>query len=208
MSNNYNIIPFVKLNKRSIVMILATSIDHSIGVDNQIPWSCKTDMRFFRKATTGHVVIMGRKTFESLNSRPLPHRVNIVVSTSLPEKTTGVIVVRTIPDAIIKAQAVSLSDFKRNTTHEHVFVIGGGQLYNDMSLLCNEILHSSVNCDLSSRVGNTRVKIHDWLDQSNYDNEILYYNRAQLGDDKQPLKEIVHYFKEHSRNKFELKDQL
>lgn len=208
MSTNYNVIPFNMIRKRTVVMILATSIDYVIGHENKIPWSCKTDMQFFKKATTGNIVIMGRNTFESLNSKPLPNRVNIVISTTLPESTKGVIVVRTISDAIIEAQRCDLSQFKRNTVNEHVFVIGGGKIYEDMYQLCDEILHSSVSCDLSTIEDSTRVSLSNWIEHKNFDNEILYYNKLNIGNDKYPLKEIVHYFKELHKHKFELKDEL
>jgi dihydrofolate reductase len=67
----------------SAIAIVACDQKQGIGKDGSIPW--KTDLSFFKKMTTGHVVIMGRKTWESLNIQPLPDRVNIIVSNTLPQ---------------------------------------------------------------------------------------------------------------------------
>ncbi len=71
--------------------IAAMSLNRVIGAGNKIPWHLPEDFKWFKKMTSGHVVIMGRKTFESLGNKPLPNRINIVLSrhpgrlqTSLP----------------------------------------------------------------------------------------------------------------------------
>jgi dihydrofolate reductase len=64
------------------ILIAACDRKYGIGKDNCIPW--KTDLGFFKELTTGNIVIMGRKTWESLPKKPLPDRINIVVSNQLP----------------------------------------------------------------------------------------------------------------------------
>src|SRR6186997_3230653 len=64
---------------RAMKAIAAMSLNRVIGRDNKIPWHLPEDFRWFKKLTTGHFVLMGRKTFESLG-RPLPNRTNIVVT--------------------------------------------------------------------------------------------------------------------------------
>ena len=63
-----------------IIIKFAQNLLGFIGKDNNIPWKCKRDLIDFKKATTDNIVIMGRKTFESIGSKPLPNRINIVVS--------------------------------------------------------------------------------------------------------------------------------
>ena len=67
----------------STIAIVATDKKDGIGKEGGIPW--KSDLAFFKKMTTDHVVIMGRRTWESLKVKPLPDRVNIIVSTTLPQ---------------------------------------------------------------------------------------------------------------------------
>ena len=62
--------------------IAAMSLNRVIGAGNKIPWHLPEDFKWFKQMTSGHVVIMGRKTFESLGGKPLPNRINIVLSSS------------------------------------------------------------------------------------------------------------------------------
>lgn len=114
-----------------ITLIAAMDIKRAIGANNTIPWSLPEDMRRFRMVTTGHVVIMGRRTWESLGCRPLPNRTNIVISSrpalegtmadgALPE---GVIHARSLPEALAIGREVRPG--------ARVFVIGGGVLYEE-----------------------------------------------------------------------------
>lgn len=64
----------------NIAHIVAISRNGCIGNDNALPWRIGSDLKRFRQLTSGSVVIMGRKTFESLNSKPLPNRINIVLT--------------------------------------------------------------------------------------------------------------------------------
>lgn len=100
------------------VIIVAIADNNAIGRDNALLWHISEDLKFFRRQTTGFPVIMGRKTFESIG-RPLPKRVNIVVSRNLnaPEE---VAVTGSLEEAFEVAEATNL---------EKCFVIGGGQIY-------------------------------------------------------------------------------
>lgn len=93
------------------------------------------DLRFFRMATVGHTVIMGRKTFESLGSRPLPKRTNIVVTRNPHYEAKGCLVASSLEDAISKA-----------STEERVFVVGGGELYNSALPIAKEAFITEI-CD-------------------------------------------------------------
>ena len=99
-----------------ISIIVAVAQNGVIGDKNSLLWHISEDMRFFKRTTSGHPVIMGRKTYESLR-RPLPNRTNVVISRTLGE-LDGCTVVRSLEEAIALFP-----------TEEEVFVIGGAQIY-------------------------------------------------------------------------------
>jgi dihydrofolate reductase len=99
-------------------MIVVMTPERAIGRAGKMPWHLPEDLKRFRKLTTGHAVIMGRKTFESIG-RALPGRKNIVVTRSNPALPEGVAKVTSLSDAISLARVED----------EAPFVIGGGELY-------------------------------------------------------------------------------
>ena len=117
-----------------VALIVAIGPRRVIGQDNQLPWKMPRDLRFFRMATVGHTVIMGRKTFESLGSRPLPKRTNIVVTRNPHYEAKGCLVASSLEDAISKA-----------STEERVFVVGGGELYNSALPIAKEAFITAVS---------------------------------------------------------------
>jgi dihydrofolate reductase len=100
-----------------LALIAAVAQNGVIGVDNRLPWRLPDDMRRFRALTTGHSIIMGRKTWESIG-RPLPDRQNIVVTRQRDFQAPGATVVASL-DAALAAVIMP----------EPVFVIGGEALY-------------------------------------------------------------------------------
>ena len=102
-----------------IALVAAIASNSVIGVDNRLPWRLPDDMKRFRALTVGHSVIMGRRTWESIG-KPLPERQNIVVSRTLREGPARVEFVRSLDEALDRAQLP-----------EPVFVIGGEALYRE-----------------------------------------------------------------------------
>lgn len=100
-----------------LVVIVAAAANGVIGADNRLPWRLPADMRRFRSLTTGHAVIMGRRTWESL-SGPLPDRQNIVVSRDPSYRATGAEVVASFDAALAAVRRPPPA-----------FCIGGGELY-------------------------------------------------------------------------------
>lgn len=98
-------------------LIVAVSTERAIGRDNTLPWYLPADLKRFKELTTGHAIVMGRKTFESLPNGALPKRRNVVISTRL-ESIEGAEVYATIDQALEVLRQ-----------EEEVFVIGGGQIY-------------------------------------------------------------------------------
>ena len=127
---------------REVILIAAVGPHMVIGDGLKLPWSMPRDMRLFRRLTTGHPVIMGRKTFESLDSRPLPRRKNIVVSRNSEYVARGCDVAHSLTEAI-----------ELTSPGSRVFVIGGGAVYQQAmqlatALLVTEIFDESTNANL------------------------------------------------------------
>lgn len=98
-------------------MIVAHADDRVIGKDNDMPWHLPADLAYFKKTTLGKPVIMGRKTYESIG-RPLPGRLNIVISRDASYQAEGVTTVLSVDKALEVAGDV-----------EEIMVIGGGAIY-------------------------------------------------------------------------------
>lgn len=111
------------MNKPKISIIVAVAKNRAIGKNNQLLWHIPEDLKRFHQITKGHTVLMGQRTFESLPVRPLPERINIILSADINYKAEGCIVVHSLEGAIEKSKEVE---------KEEVFVIGGGQLYTQM----------------------------------------------------------------------------
>ncbi len=108
-----------------ISIIVAIASNGAIGRNNQLLWHISEDLRYFKKITGGHTVIMGRKTWESIG-RPLPNRRNIVVSRSInADSLAGAEVYGSLENAITAAS----SDINNLSTDFQIFIIGGGEIY-------------------------------------------------------------------------------
>ncbi|MDP6631412.1 MAG: dihydrofolate reductase [Kiritimatiellia bacterium] len=105
----------------TLSIIAALGSNRAIGRNNALLWHLPGDLPRFKRLTTGHPVIMGRKTFESIG-KPLPDRLNIVITRSLALQIDGVTVCHGLDDAIAYAAANTAPD-------DEVFVIGGGDVY-------------------------------------------------------------------------------
>lgn len=97
-------------------LIVATDRKGLIGKDNSLPWSMPADLKYFKETTSGHPIVMGRKTFESIG-RPLPNRTNIILSRTPTFKAEGCTTITTASEVFPLAEK------------EEVFVIGGKQVY-------------------------------------------------------------------------------
>ncbi len=101
-------------------IVVAIALDGAIGRGNDLLWHLPADLKRFKELTTGHTILMGRKTFDSLPRGPLPNRRNIVVSRSLPTRE-DVEVYPTIEEALKACEA-----------DDEVFIIGGGEIYRQL----------------------------------------------------------------------------
>ncbi len=114
-----------------IAIIAAIGKNREIGKNNQLLWHIKADMERFKKLTLGNVVIMGRKTYQSLPQkfRPLPQRINIIVSKQKDFTSDPIILAPSIEEAIKKAK-----EFKKE-----IFIAGGASIYEQTLLLADKL---------------------------------------------------------------------
>src|SRR4030042_5157517 len=116
------------MSRHRISIIAAISENRALGKDNKLLWHIPEDLQRFKELTTGHPVIMGRKTFESLG-RSLPNRTNIVVTRDKMFEIPGVTIARSLQEAIETAKREENKENRVNKVNREIFIIGGGQIY-------------------------------------------------------------------------------
>lgn len=109
-----------------IILIAALSRNFVIGKDNKLPWHYSEDLKHFKELTKGHPVIMGRKTFESLGSKPLPHRLNIILTRNAEMKKLF-----EIKECIVLDSLERVISYCKERDLEKIFVIGGEYVYKE-----------------------------------------------------------------------------
>ena len=125
-----------------IKMIVAYANDRIIGYKNQIPWKLSGDLKRFKKLTTNGIVVMGRKTFESLPNGPLPDRVNIVLTRDEKYKIDH-------PNVVIVHSVVNVLHYLHESENKcTTYIIGGEEIYNLFLSYCDEILATEVHLDV------------------------------------------------------------
>jgi dihydrofolate reductase len=111
-----------------ISFIVAMDQNRVIGKDNQLPWHLPEDLKYFKKVTIGHPIVMGRKTFESIG-RPLPGRENIILTRNETYRPEGCKIINSIDDL----KQIS------NDYDEEVFVIGGAEIFKQTFHLADKL---------------------------------------------------------------------
>jgi dihydrofolate reductase len=164
-----------------IEAIVAVDSKNGIAKDGKIPWKSKTDMKFFKEQTTGHIIIMGSTTLASLpNALPLPNRLNIVV-TRTPAKFTCYPKYSQL-DNILFFDEATLFKFLNNQEqikekYKKIFVIGGQQIYDLLCPFCSTMwvtkIKADYNCDL-------HLSFLDKTNLANLANCKIYYEDDEL----------------------------
>ena len=126
------------MSKPILALVAACARSGVIGIDNKLPWHLPEDMKFFRETTRGKPVIMGRKTWESLPDafRPLPGRLNIVVSRNPDFHAEGGAVVGSLPEAVAAAGNAEIA-----------CVIGGAEIYRQALPLADRLILTEIDRD-------------------------------------------------------------
>ena len=135
-----------------ISIIVAAAENNAIGSNNQLPWHLPNDLTFFKNTTWGSVVIMGRKTFESVN-KPLPGRINIVITKQADWHFEDVVVANSMNDALEKAGA---------TNCREIFIIGGGQIYKESISLSDRIYLTRVHTTIEGDTFFPAINENEW----------------------------------------------
>ena len=140
--------------------VVALSNNNVIGVDNNLPWNLKTDLIHFKNYTTNKIIVMGRKTFESIG-RPLPNRLNFVVSRTIGE-IENAFVFKSTKEAIDAAKKKCLDDVNYN----EIVIIGGGYLFKDTLEITNKLVLTNVDCDINGDVYYPDIDFKLWKEKS------------------------------------------
>lgn len=135
----------------NLTLIAAMSENRVIGKDNDLPWHLPKDLKHFKGLTKGHHIIMGRRTFESMGNKPLPHRTNIIVTRQKDFRAPGCIVVHNLEDAIRKAENDS-----------RPFIVGGGKIYQQALAYADSIELTVVHASLEGDTHFPELNENDW----------------------------------------------
>jgi dihydrofolate reductase len=141
-----------------VSIIVATSENHAIGKNNQLLWHLPGDLKHFKEITSGHTIIMGRKTFDSVG-KPLPNRRNIVV-TRQPITIPGCEVVNSIDAALELCKG-----------EEEVFIGGGAEIYKQAMKLTDRIYLTIVHRHFEADTFFPEIDRSDWKEVSHEDHQ-------------------------------------
>ena len=143
---------------REIVIIAAVARNRVIGRDNQLIWNIPEDMAHFKSLTSGHTVIMGRKTWESLppRFRPLPGRRNIVISRQADYAAPGAEIANSLENAL-----------KLASTAAAVFIIGGEQIYRQAMAVADRLEITEVDLEPEGDAWFPEIAAVDWEKTAN-----------------------------------------
>ncbi|MFA5413135.1 MAG: dihydrofolate reductase [Patescibacteria group bacterium] len=119
----------------TISAIAVTNKNRAIGFKNKLLWKLPPDLEHFKKITAGHTIIMGGNTYLSLG-RPLPNRVNIVITKNKDFSAPGCIIVSSPDESLTRAKA---EEEKLVNTQKEIFVIGGASIYAQMLAVVNKL---------------------------------------------------------------------
>lgn len=141
----------------NIAMVVAISENNAIGKDNQLLWHLPADLKHFKNITSGHTIIMGRKTYDSIG-KPLPNRRNIVITRQNNLEIAGVEVVNSLDDALARCKDVA-----------EVYVIGGAEIFNQALPLCSKIYLTRVHQHYEADTFFPKLSFEDWKETEKID---------------------------------------
>ncbi len=139
----------------TISHVVALSNNNVIGVNNSLPWNLKTDLAHFKNYTSNKIIVMGRKTYESIG-RPLPNRINLIVSNTIKE-INGAELFKNTEDAINKAKELCI-----NKNLDEIIIIGGGYLFRDTLSITNKLVLTKVDCNIEGDVFYPDIDLNEW----------------------------------------------
>jgi dihydrofolate reductase len=150
----YPLPPFDQNLLMIVSLIVATDEEGGIGRDNQVPWRLSADLRRFKQITMGHCIIMGRKTYESIQ-RALPGRTSLVITRQNKlHNEAGVIYVDSLENALQTA---------KNSGESEAFIIGGGEIFQQGLPLADQIYLTCVHARVQADTFFPQIKPDEWL---------------------------------------------
>ncbi len=146
--------PYVDLS-----LIVAMTEDRVIGRNNDLPWRIPSDMSRFRKITTGHPIIMGRKNWESIDERvrPLKNRCNIVLTRKRNYRAEGALIAHSIQEAYLLARNAPGAD--------EIFIIGGEEIYQQFIQYVQKAYITLVQASISGETHFPKWNAADWVQE-------------------------------------------
>jgi dihydrofolate reductase len=160
-----------------IKMILATDLNGCIGYKNELVFKAKKDLRRFRELTTNNIVVMGSKTYESLGFKPLPNRINIVLSRKLNDNNVH----------IYSDIDTMLSDMIKFYPDKTIWIIGGAEIYKQFINIVDEVyltqfFDKSEQCDTYFKINeyvdkDFKIKDYQEHEENNLKFSFIYYGR-------------------------------
>ncbi|TVR76639.1 MAG: dihydrofolate reductase [Saprospirales bacterium] len=135
-----------------ISTIVAVAANNVIGHENQIPWYLPADLKYFKRTTLNHHILMGRKNYLSIG-RPLPKRVNIVVTRDVFFNASGTIVVHSIEEGI---------EIARQAKETELFIIGGGEIYRQCMPITDRIYLTEIKTEAAGDVYFPEIDEQSW----------------------------------------------
>ncbi|MDP3677974.1 MAG: dihydrofolate reductase [Methylotenera sp.] len=140
--------------KQNLSVIVAVAHNSIIGQNNTLPWHLPEDLKRFRVLTTGHHIIMGRKTYESLG-RLLPGRTTVIVTRNANYHVEGALIASSLEAAIALCE-----------NDDEVFLIGGAELYQDGLKLANKLYITEIALDVQGDAFFPAVDMNQWQETS------------------------------------------
>jgi dihydrofolate reductase len=146
-------------NKQMIItIVVATAENHAIGKDNKLLWYLPNDLKHFKTITSGHTVIMGRKTYDSVG-KPLPNRRNIIITRQQID-IPGCEVVNSLEEAVALCK-----------TEEEVFIVGGAEIYRQAMAITNKIYLTIVHQNFEGDTYFPDIDKNIWVETEREDYE-------------------------------------
>lgn len=140
----------------------------TIGKNNHLPWHMPNDLKFFKQMTENNTIVMGRKTFEGMGSRPLPNRQTIVMTRDKNYKANGVIVLHTVQEVLNYAESFS----------GITFISGGSAIYEEFLPFCNVLYRTVISHTFEGDTKFPSINWDDWtrinLSEGEQDEKNLY----------------------------------
>lgn len=133
-------------------IVVALDRKNGIGKENKLLWHLPEDLKHFKAITSGHPVIMGRKTYESIG-RPLPNRTNIVISRRTDWFQEGILIVGSIKEALKFAKKID----------ENIFIIGGGNIYEQTLQVADKLEVTRVDTEVQADTFFPKISEKDWV---------------------------------------------